>query len=368
MATRALARLQPHVTRVAMTISCPDDVRNFVKECIPKLSSVPADDIHVSHLAGGLTNILYCASHEQSNVHAVVRQFGEGTEAFIDRDAEEFWIAAFMDVYGRCDNGLAYEFLVGYAPPSLEEYKARRSELATALAQFHHRGAMWGRCSPRYANAPNSAKHVFLGSFIESAVQVKDKDLSGFSEEDQASLHRLIEQLPKDAERLLRTIATFEHHLAVGPCHNDANTPNTLLHADTRQIRFIDFEYMQPSFLLADIANTMCEFAGYDGEWERMLTREEKCAFLRRYFEESARLTMGKGATVEGSMEAEVAMMDLLEGVSHVGWAAWAVAQAASSTIDYDFVAYAVRRQGRFASMIEDWEAQVHACVPDLKI
>jgi ethanolamine kinase len=354
MSTKVLALLRPRLPTASLVIKGDDDVRQFLRGCVPNLRDASDADIDVKFLAGGLTNTLYHASHAASNSHIVVRKFGEGTETFIDRDAEEFWLSAFLQTYGRCANGLAYEFLTGYETAKAEWYVPHRCELARAIANLHHRATMYGHAAVPFATAPNFCMNVQLGRFWTIAKDPKMLEKIPPS----ANLTEVMDALPAAVDRVRAGIEAFQHLLVVGPCHNDLNIANTMISPDGG-IRFIDFEYTQRNFLLYDIANHFNEYAGFDGQWTWLLTQDQKREFLRAYHEELAKLSFGGEVDVQGDFAAELAMVEYLELASHVGWVAWSIAQAANSSIDFDFVKYAAQRLRRYHETVDSVEAAV---------
>ncbi len=74
--------------------------------------------------------------------------------------------------------------------------------------------------------------------------------------------------------------------------------------------------------------------------------------FLGEYFAELSRL--GSDVPVPNSLEAELAKVEYLQLVSHLGWAAWSLPQAMKSTIDFDYIEYAAMRIARFEETVEE--------------
>jgi len=127
------------------------------------------------------------------------------------------------------------------------------------------------------------------------------------------------DELPKVT---LIEAALAAHPLPTVPCHNDLLAENYL--DDGRKLWIVDYEYSGNNDPTFELGNTAQEL-GFDPE-----RQEELCA---AYFGEAT--------------PALLARMRLQMLMSDVGWTLWAAIQAAISTIDYDFWAWAEERWGR---------------------
>ena len=110
--------------------------------------------------------------------------------------------------------------------------------------------------------------------------------------------------------------------LATVPCHNDLLAENYL--DDGSKLWIVDYEYSGNNDPTFELGNTAQEL-GFDAA-----RQEELCA---AYFGEAT--------------PALLARMRLQMIMSDVGWTLWAAIQAAISSIDYDFWAWAEERWGR---------------------
>lgn len=131
------------------------------------------------------------------------------------------------------------------------------------------------------------------------------------------------------------------HPLPTVPCHNDLLAENYL--DDGERLWIVDYEYSGNNDPTFELGNT-CQELGWDDVRVR-----ELCA---AYFGEAT--------------DALVARMRLQMIMSDVGWTLWAAIQAAISTIDFDFSAWAEERWARAqASMdgpdFDGWLAEVSA-------
>jgi thiamine kinase-like enzyme len=119
------------------------------------------------------------------------------------------------------------------------------------------------------------------------------------------------------------------------PCHNDLLADNYL--DDGSRLWLVDWEYSGNNDPAFELGNTAQEL-GYDAA-----QRSELCT---AYYGECT--------------DARLARMSLQMIMSDVGWTLWAAIQAVISTIDYDFMGWAVERWTRAEGMLdgpefEDW-------------
>jgi thiamine kinase-like enzyme len=134
-------------------------------------------------------------------------------------------------------------------------------------------------------------------------------------------------RIPDGYRRELPKVALIEAALAARPhptvpCHNDLLAENYL--DDGKKLWIVDYEYSGNNDPTFELGNTAQEL-GFDAA-----RQEELCA---AYFGEAT--------------PALLARMRLQMIMSDVGWTLWAAIQAAISSIDYDFWAWAEERWGR---------------------
>lgn len=153
-----------------------------------------------------------------------------------------------------------------------------------------------------------------------------------------------------------RSVARYteERRSLVVFSHNDLLLGNIIYNKTNKSIKFIDYEYSHINYQAYDIANHFNEFAGVDRpDYTLYPSREFQLQWLRVYLEsfhsklnrfytrqsddDNNTTTHVDDRTVERFCD-EVGFFTLL---SHFMWATWALVQAQSSLIDFDFVWYA---------------------------
>ena len=139
-------------------------VRSIVQDA--NWGAAADDDIEVSSLTGGITNILYLVHHKPTNQKVIVRVYGRGTDTFIDRSTENVVFAEMSRLgvgptfFGRFTNGRVEGYLHAKALTcdqlgDDEIYP----HIASALARFHN------TCIPQLAAA--AADNFFLWRKID---------------------------------------------------------------------------------------------------------------------------------------------------------------------------------------------------------
>ena len=119
-----------------------DLIRTLVEQQTWKEAS--DEDIEISTLTGGITNVLYLARETKTSSKVIIRLYGHGTSEFIDRAAENIVFAQLSKAgfgptfHGRFLNGRVEGFLSATA--LLSEQMNEESvypEIAAAVAKLH---------------------------------------------------------------------------------------------------------------------------------------------------------------------------------------------------------------------------------------
>lgn len=107
-------------------------------------STASSESVDITKLTGGITNILFMAVNKANNAKVIVRIYGLGTAAFIDRNSENVVFATLSKLnfgptfFGLFKNGR----LEGYLPAlalQIEEMadSSIASAIASAVAKLH---------------------------------------------------------------------------------------------------------------------------------------------------------------------------------------------------------------------------------------
>lgn len=142
-------------------------------------------------------------------------------------------------------------------------------------------------------------------------------------------------------------------------------------------INFIDFEYSAPTYRGFDVGNHFNECAGFECKWEDYPDDVQAQHFARAYlqaggdsevcvFVNVVAFHQAKGEHQhpdqdDSSVARFTAEAHLFALISHVYWCVWAVLQAKWSAVDFDYLAYALKRWAR----LDDTKEQVVAVALD---
>lgn len=294
------------------------------------------EGVEVSVVGGGITNALYALRAPELPT-VLVRIYGRNTEAVIDREAENRLFArlsrlGFAPPYlGRFENGRLEGFLEGHRTLQPQDLDAHQPAIARTLAELHDipaggaRDQLWSTLDGWMRTA---SALTFAG---DQALRYEALGLRQAA----GALNRLARAWSEDLARDpvgAGALAATELVLS----HNDLLAGNILVDEATGEARFIDYEYGACAPAAFDIANHLCEYAGFDSDFARHFPdRARRERFVGLYLE-ARRLPAGPEAVAEFTDH-----VDFLVLVDHLWWGSWAVVQAANSTIDFDFLEYA---------------------------
>lgn len=124
------------------------------------------------------------------------------------------------------------------------------------------------------------------------------------------------------------------------------------LFALSGHVKFIDYEYAGYNYQAYDIGNHFNEFAGLNEvDYSLYPDRNLQLQWLRSYLE--AYKEYKEQSTEVSSTEVEVLYVQVnrFALASHFFWGLWALIQAKYSTIDFDFLGYAVLRFSQYFKM-----------------
>jgi ethanolamine kinase len=304
-------------------------------------------DAEVAPLTGGITNLLLRVSVD-GETGVLVRVYGPRTEVVIDRERENRTFARLAreglapPYLGRFENGRCEGFLPGFRslePHELGERELRRG-IARELARLH-------AVAP---DPPQPRTFSTLRGWLDAAAGALDR-----LPEERQKLARSLGLVTVQRERLnaleralrdgLPPTSTAGGAAALRPvlAHNDLLSGNILVRAEeggAPEIRFIDFEYGDTGFAGFDLANHVCEYAGFDSDFAAGFP----AAALRHDL-----IAHYLGAEATGQSVADFdALLRFFVMVDHLWWGSWAVVQAAWSPIDFDFLDYARLRFAGF--------------------
>ena len=377
---------------------------------------VDVRDIAAELITGGITNELTLAtptlhapgSREDDETRrgrgeggrvepVVVRVFGNGTDAFLDRAAENRAVRA-LNAHGfgaTClatfANGRVEEALTRLRPMTPAEMPSPggAAAIAGAMARLH---SLPLDIVPASTSAPTSAPtsastgtrrttYDVLREWLRNAKAWDFRPAAAAARGSTVEAMRAArDALGLDAididEEVGRLAAAAAHAARAGggvarsvsdaaafvPLHNDALAGNFLVDASwdaksgkpPREMRTIDFEYMCVGPRGFDVANHFIEHAGFECDWSLLPDADTRFRFYRAYQSSLAyqsclhSQTDAASAAAADSIESLELEVALMTPVSHLWWGLWAVMQATMSAIDFDYLGYAAKRLEAF--------------------
>nr|XP_031294666.1 ethanolamine kinase 2 isoform X2 [Camelus dromedarius] len=251
------------------------------------------EQVRTKRFTDGITNkLVACYVEEDMRDCVLVRVYGERTELLVDRENEvrNFQLlrahGCAPKLYCTFQNGLCYEYMRGMA------------------------------LGPEHIREPR----LFSLSADVPKVEVLEQELAW-----------LKEHLPQ-----LDSPVVF--------CHNDLLCKNIIYDSTKGHVRFIDYEYAGYNYQAFDIGNHFNEFAGVNEvDYCWYPARETQLQWLGYY------LQAQKGAAAAPrEVERLYVQVNKFALASHFFWALWALIQNQFSTIDFDFLRYAVIRFNQY--------------------
>lgn len=341
-------------------------------------------------ISGGITNNLFLVRaveptpDDPAEIPAtstlppvVLRVFGRGTDAFLDRAVEadallEFNAQGFgATCLGVFRNGRLEERIPDVRPLEPEEMAlpAVSNAIAAVMRRFHAcdvpaRGrspGTWDVLRDWWRLAGRAAEETSRDGLRETSL------LRAFGE-----LGTLVGTLGDVIDALERECASVASPTVT--LHNDALSGNFLVPADWRPTgpddpppttRLIDFEYACVGPRGFDVANHFAEYAGFECDWSKLPNERQRERFCAAYVEAETVGDTGDARVRESTSAAEDASESALAlareaeafaPVTHLWWGLWAVMRAANQSEGegegegdrFDYAAYAEARLSAF--------------------
>ncbi|KAJ8261984.1 hypothetical protein GJAV_G00160750 [Gymnothorax javanicus] len=333
-------------------------------------------EIKMKSFTDGITNkLIGCYVGGVMQEVVLVRIYGHKTELFLDRENE---VKSFRVLQAhRCaprlyctfNNGLCYEFLQGTAlePEHIRSPSIFR-QIARQLAKYHaiHAHNGW---------LPKSDLWLKMGrlfSLVPTHFQDPEQNLR-FSQEIPSA-----ECLTEEMLWMQRSLSLLDSPVVL--CHNDLLCKNIIYnqsagvtappagegetalsgHAqfsatDRTQpgnVKFIDYEYAGYNYQAYDIGNHFNEFAGVNEvDYSLYPGRDLQLEWLRAYLEAYKELKEQNAEVSDTEVEVLYVQVNRFALASHFFWGLWALIQAKYSTIDFDFLGYAILRFNQYFKM-----------------
>ena len=281
-------------------------------------------------ITGGITNAMVEVHDETCRpARVVVRRFGDDDEQeVVDRQQEKQALPQIArqgfgaQLLATFANGRVESYLHGKTmePAEMKE-ESNRKAIAKLMRSFHRLKVDTDR-----GNRPATF----------STVRQWLRDLEDLAEEtsNQAMQHKM-RRWKAEVDGLERAVHDLgmDHPKHVVYCHHDLLAGN-IMKMEDGNLQFIDFEYGSYGYRAFDIANHFNEYAGFECDYSRYPSQEERYTFYQEYLGPEDQADVDK-------LERQVMFFRL---VSHVFWGVWAKLQSTCSKIDFDFANYAELR------------------------
>ncbi|KAM6947801.1 ethanolamine kinase 2 isoform 1-T1 [Lycodopsis pacificus] len=341
----------------------------LIKELRPAWDT---SDVKTKLFTDGTTNKLVgCYVEDSPEDVVLVRVYGHKTELIVDRDNE---LKSFQVLHANgcaprlyCTflNGICYEFMQGDALGTQDVRDPSLLRLISGeMARIH-------------------AIHAHNGCIAKPNLWIKMRkyfSLVATEFTDQASNVRIQQEVPSKAVLEQEMVWMKEHLSTLGSpvvlCHNDLLCKNIIHNEKEGHVRFIDYEYSSYNYQAFDIGNHFNEFAGLlrprcdfnrcnphsvayracPCAWSGMAeldyglypSREMQMDWLRVYLQAYKQFTKKTGEVSPRELETLYVQVNKFALASHFFWGFWALIQAKYSSIDFDFLGYAVLRFNRY--------------------
>ncbi|KAG6538875.1 hypothetical protein ZIOFF_004027 [Zingiber officinale] len=334
----------------------PKEAKKILYELASKWSNV-ADSraLEVVQLEGAMTNAVYqvnwpTMSKDGVSQKVLVRIYGEGVDAFFDREGEIRTFECMSRhgqgplLLGRFANGRVEEFINA----RLNEIKAMvtlsaadlrdpnvSSLIASKLKEFHdlsmpgpRKVSLWER----------------LRNWLKGAIRLCSPE-----EIEEFQLNKLADEI-----KMLEKILSAEDQ-SIGFCHNDLQYGNIMMDEEFKQMTIIDYEYASFNPVAYDLANHFCEMAAdYHTQTPHILDFnkypdvEERKRFVQTY------LTSSGDKLIEAEVETMLQLIEKYALASHLLWGLWGIISVGLlsserlNEIDFEYMEYARQRFQRY--------------------
>uniref|UniRef100_A0A7E4ZVU2 ethanolamine kinase n=1 Tax=Panagrellus redivivus TaxID=6233 RepID=A0A7E4ZVU2_PANRE len=300
-----------------------------------------ADSIKFKTFTQGITNRIFRVTHQNYPEDKLIfRVFGKNTNKVIDRLCELETIAKMSEaglaapLHAKFSNGIVCGYLEGDTLDSASVREPQITEkICEAMARMH-----------QIPVEPTEGPFIFnkMRQYLDNLPQ-------SFPLDSQTALFNRYfgnNDLQEQFVHLKKLLTALETPVVF--CHNDLLVYNILYDNAKDEVHFIDYEYAAPNYQLFDIANHFCEYAGVEEpDYSLCPTNDQKRAFLKSYL-----TYFLKREPQKTEVDASFAMIPFFEAASHFFWCLWALIQAANSTLDFDYLKYAIVRHQMFVKVI----------------
>ncbi|KAH9494791.1 hypothetical protein Btru_020625 [Bulinus truncatus] len=311
-------------------------------------------EIHIEPVGGGMSNYLYLISlpeniqrlrgEPEQVLLRIYGQISKSTLDFLVHNSVVFALLAERKLgpkpYGMYHDGRIEEFIKARPLKPEDLCKTEVMDMvAEKLAQFHN------------LDMPLCKKPRWFKSLVRGWI----KDIQNNSDLNRVTISHLKEKCPSfDLDTEFSELLKMANDLncPIVFCHNDLHGGNILLAekatSHTQKMTIIDWEYGHYNYRGFDLGNhfnewtfdyTMCGKPGFTFVSSNFPSKEKQFQFFRSYLKASGKEEISQSDLVNIYVETNTLALH-----SHFTWGVWAMVQAQTSSIDFDYSAYALTR------------------------
>jgi len=332
------------------------------QECLATIkewSELTADDLKV-RASHGITNKVFIVTNEKTSPKGVIfRVLNTFLEKMIHRDDEKNLFLALgesglgpkcllMKGFYRFEEFYDAEMV---QPEQLVQTKVLK-QVADELYKFH-------QFQFDFQDKTMYIEKVFK-KWSKLAVDKCYARYDQFNEREREHLDYLRKMI--DPEFINEALTVLPHNGRIASCcHNDLLNGNMLILRETGEMKFIDFEYSCPSYVVGDIANFMAEamfdyshneFPYYKMDPSRLFSTEKQREFLELYF---ANETFESEEAKNREIEEALKQIPLFVAMGHYVWAVWGLLMAnPNSGEDFSYTDFSYERFRQFEHFMSE--------------
>lgn len=324
-------------------------VRDVCRALIAEWAHVLDDELCVTQVSGGITNLLLKVSvkvSEDEDNSVTVRIFGPNTDAVIDRKREFQAICFLSDagfgakLLGVFRNGMVQSFIDARTLTPSEMTTPRLAALIAKEVRRLHEVNIPG--------SKNAQLWTDLSKLLDKASTLSFEDNTKQQRYASISFKKLGEEIQalKDISDLLKAPIVF--------AHNDLLSGNLMYSDAEDKLYLIDFEYGSYNFRGYDIGNHFAEYAGFECNYTLYPDKETQYHFFRHYLSAE-----NPGKVMETELEELYVETNFYSLASHLFWAVWAIVQAKFSPISFNYLDYFFQRYREYEERREEFVSLV---------
>ncbi|XP_030844945.1 ethanolamine kinase 1 [Strongylocentrotus purpuratus] len=328
----------PHLDMFVDEKNAEESVISIAKKVRPDWND---KDIKAKVFSGGISNkLLGCYLPPNKDDVLLSRIYGKKTELLVDRQREKDTFKILHKagcgpkLHASFQNGICYDFVPGV---TLDEKTVREEKIyklvARELAGMH-----------LIQTGDGTAPSAELFDKTRNFISLHPDHFEDPKKEEIFKTRIMSRSELNDEVKMLVSVLTSLDAPVVFS-HNDLLLGNIIYNEEKNKVCFIDYEYAMYNYLPFDIANHFCEFPGIEEvNYDLYPSKEFQLQWIKEYL--SARYSrLGENKVVtDREVERMYAVVNKFALASHFFWGVWAIVQAYHSTIDFDFLDYAIIR------------------------